>query len=117
MRVLLFDSEMSIGYKDFYGQYKISRFSLFELEKINNESSSLEIKLLKSKELSIKYKCPFCGNNHNFSYTISDFVKREIVAGGCENLGLPLFFIGNSANIEQIVEKYKKVGDKLYAML
>lgn len=115
--VLLFDSEISIGYKDYSGQYKISRFSLFELEKMNNESSYLEIKLLKSKEISIKYKCPFCCNIHKFSYTISDFVKREIVVGGCENLGLPLFFIGNRENIEQIVEKYRKVNEKLYAML
>lgn len=114
---MLFNREMSIAYKDYDGQYNVLNFSLFEIKKINNRCSSLDIKILRNKEILIKMKCPICGKNHSYSYNIADFVKREMIIGGCEIFGLPLFFIGNSDSVRQIINKYREVNSRMYAMI
>lgn len=117
VRVLLFNKDMSIAYKDYNCQYNVLDFSLFEIEKVNNKCSSLDIKLLRNKEIFIKVKCPICAQCHSYSYNIADFVKREMIIGGCEVFGLPLFLIGNSDSVKQIIDKYREANNKMYAMI
>lgn len=43
--------------------------------------------------------------------------KREIIVGGCEILGIPLFYIGNKSTIEERVYKQNQIFDKIYMMV
>lgn len=114
---MIFNTNISIAAKDSYGQYEIRELSIFNLEKVNANFPSFEIKPYKNKEVSFKVKCPLCGEYHHYNYSIVDFIKREMVMGGCETLRMPIFFIGNKLSIEKRINKQKETIRKAYAMI
>jgi hypothetical protein len=114
---MLFNTDMSIALKNFYGHYDINRFSLFETNKINENFTSLKVKVQNNREIILKVKCPLCGNYHCYRYSINEFVKRKLIIGGCEALGEPLFYIGNYDKVNEKVNQFKSTNKKMYAMI
>ena len=117
MNFLLCNTDVSIAFKNVCGQYDIEQFSLFEVEKINRRFTSLEVKINRNKEIHFKVKCPLCGEYHHYNYNIGEFVKRDMIIGGCEALGVPLYYIGEKENVEKRIKRYREISEELYAMI
>ena len=114
---MLLNTDMSIAVKNFYGNYDINKFSLFETKKINESFTSLKVKCQNNKEIILKVNCPLCGNCHHYRYGINEFIKRKLIIGGCEALGSPLFYIGNHDKVSAKVNQFKNINKKIYAMI
>ncbi|KZL90069.1 hypothetical protein [Clostridium magnum] len=114
---MLLNTDISIALKNFYGYYSVNRFSLFETNRINKDFTSLEVKVQNNREVIIKVKCPVCGKDHYYRYSVNEFVRRKLIVGGCEVLGEPLFYIGKYDKVNQKINQLKNVNRKLYAMI
>lgn len=106
---MILNSEISIALKNHSRKFDLIDFSIFEIEKINSKLEFLEVSLVNHNMLLFKIKCPICGNKHYYRYSICEFLKREILIGGCEVYGTPLFYIGNNEKIIKKVNIYNKV--------
>ncbi|MDP4143460.1 MAG: hypothetical protein Q8936_03110 [Bacillota bacterium] len=114
---MLFNTSVAIALKNSVGQYGIRQITLFQLEKINTLFDNFQAKVVKNKDIVFKVKCPLCGQYHYYRYNFYDLMKREMVIGGCENLGVPVFFIGKEDKVIEKVNKYIEVNKKICAML
>lgn len=117
MRTLLINSKISFALKDVYGQYKIKEIFIFEIEEINKSFPYMQINSRGNKELSFSMKCPLCTETHIFKYNINEFFKREVVIGGCETLGIPLFYIGNQHKVHERIKRFNEFKSATYAMI
>ncbi|NMM61564.1 hypothetical protein HBE96_02405 [Clostridium sp. P21] len=113
---MLLDMDITIALKNFYGSYDIKSFSLFESSKINEKFPSLKLKTV-NKGISIEVKCSICGNFHCYRYSFYEIIKGDLIVGGCEALGMPLFYIGNYDKVKQKVDRCNNVNKSLYAMM
>ncbi|WP_127837046.1 hypothetical protein [Clostridium prolinivorans] len=114
---MLLTTDISIALKNHYGQYEIKEISLFELNKLKNSFLNLDVRLNKNKEVSFRLKCPLCGEYHYYKYNINEILKRDMVIGGCEILGMPLFFIGDCRKVNWRIKKYNQINKSIYAMI
>lgn len=114
---MIFNTNIAIALKNFSGEYEIKELTIFEMENLNKSFPSIEVNINKSTEIVMKVKCPLCLGYHFYNYTVNDIIKRHMVIGGCEELGIPIFFIGKSNNVEQKVSEYKQSIKELYAMI
>lgn len=114
---MLLNTEVSFALKNTFGQYEIKDLSLFEMDKVTKDFPGIEMYSNRNKELSFKLRCPLCGENHSYSYSVNDLLKRDMVIGGCENLGMPLFFIGNQVKVHQRIKSFRDVNKNLAAMI
>lgn len=115
--VLLIDTDISIALKNLYGEYEIKEISLFELGKLRSGFPSLEVILNRNKEINFRIKCPLCGEYHYYNYNIKDLLKKDMLIGGCEILGMPIFYIGNCSKVYQRISKYNKINKAICAMI
>lgn len=113
---VLLDMDISIALKNFSGSYDVKNFSLFETSKIGERFPSLKLKTV-NKGISIEIKCPVCEGFHYYRYSFNELIKRELIVGGCEVLGIPLFYIGNYDKVKQRVDRCNNVNRSLYAMM
>jgi hypothetical protein len=114
---LLFNTEVSFALKNTSGQYEIKDISLFEMERINKHFSDIEMHINRSNKLSFTVKCTLCGDYHSYSYNLNDVIKRDMVIGGCESLGMPLFFIGNKIKVHQRIKSFNEIRRSTWAMM
>lgn len=114
---MIFNSNICIAYKNGCGKYDVEKISLFEMKKIETLFKDFKVKINKNKEVVFTIKCSVCGNYHIYKYNVNDFINREMIMGGCEVLGMPLFFIGDCDKITQRVNKYTEINSKLRAMI
>ncbi len=113
---MLMDMDVSMAIKNIYGQYDIKSFSLFEIEKINGSFTYFKVKVTNGW-IVIRIKCSLCDNYHCYRYSVNEFVRRELIIGGCESLGLPLFYIGNYNKVKEIVDKCNDINKNLRVMM
>jgi predicted RNA-binding Zn-ribbon protein involved in translation (DUF1610 family) len=114
---LIFDTNIAIALKNSNGEYKIEELTIFEIESMNARFSSLNVELYKTNEIVIKVKCPLCGEVHIYHYNINELLKRNMVIGGCEQLALPIFFIGKNEKVIQKVKEHRQTIKKIQAMI
>ncbi|MCR1935604.1 hypothetical protein ACQX0N_05455 [Clostridium tepidum] len=114
---MIIQTELGIAVKNIFGKYEIVDFSLFNTSKINEYGLGLIVNKNNKGNITVNSKCHICNNIHKYNYSIDDFLKREIIVGGCEILGVPLFYIGNKCIIEERVYKQNKIFDKIYMMI
>lgn len=114
---MLYNTHISMALKGCNGEYKIEDSNIFDIESLNGKFTSVSIKLDKNKGIIFMIKCPICGHRHIYSYNLSDIIKHDLVFGGCESLGLPIFFIGKNDNVKQMVRKYYEVNKNISAMI
>ncbi|MCY6369839.1 hypothetical protein [Clostridium ganghwense] len=110
------DTIVSVAFKNCVGQYDLKRVSIFEITNISKYFELVNIKCTNNKEIEFQVKCPICGEYHYYTYRIGDFIKTTMVIGGCEKVGLPIFFIGKTEKVEEKINKYNEVNKEIYAM-
>ena len=109
--------DMGFALKNEYGEYETRSISLFEMEKINKMNSVLQVDISKNKEYRFKIKCSLCGEYHQYKYNLNDLTKRDMVIGGCESLGVPLFYLGNNMKVLTTISKLNSIREKNFAMI
>ncbi|MDP4177269.1 MAG: hypothetical protein Q8900_02880 [Bacillota bacterium] len=113
---MVFNSNVCIALKNDFGGYDIKNISLFDIKKIETIFTNFKIVINKNKEVVITLKCPICYNYHTYRYNINELFNREMNIGGCDVLGMPVFFIGDYNKIIEKVNKFIEVNSKMYAM-
>lgn len=114
---MLVNTNVSIGLRKCFDEFQLKEFSLFQIEQVKEEFSSLDIRCIDNKELIINLKCPICNKKHTYVYSIDDCLKYSVNIGGCEEVGLPVFYIGKNNKIKGIIGKANEVNEKIYAMI
>jgi hypothetical protein len=114
---LIFDTNIAIALKNSNGEYKIEELTIFEMESMNIRFPSLSVEMHKANEIVIKVKCPLCGECHLYHYNINELLKRNMVIGGCEQLALPIFFIGKNEKVIQKVKEHRQTIKRIRAMI
>ncbi|WP_333859662.1 hypothetical protein [Clostridium sp.] len=114
---MIFETNMGIAIKTLEGNYAFKSFSLFNLNKINKDFTSLDVSFLNNKILSLRVKCIFCESIHHYKYSIRELIRKGMIIGGCDVLGLPILYVGNCEIIEKEIVKYNKVNTRIYAMI
>lgn len=114
---MLLDTIISIAFKNSLGQYDVKRISIFEINSISIYFNCSHVAWINNKEVEFKIECPICGECHYYYYNIMEFVKGSMIIGGCEKVGYPIFFIGNSEKVEEKINKYNEVNRNIYEMI
>lgn len=114
---MIFDTNIAMALKNSNGQYEVEELTIFEIESMNAKFPSLNIELHKGNEIAIVAKCSLCGEYHNYSYSINELLKRNMVIGGCEQLALPIFLIGKNKKVIVKVNEYRQTIEEIYAMI
>lgn len=117
VRYVIFDTNIAMALKNSNGQYKVYEMTIFEIESVNTRFSSLNLKVSKGNEIVMKVKCSLCGEYHSYYYNIVELLKRDMVIGGCEQLALPIFFIGKNRKVIEKANEHRKTIEKIYAMI
>ncbi|MCB2289204.1 hypothetical protein LGK97_05430 [Clostridium sp. CS001] len=114
---MIFDTNIAMALKNSNGEYKIEELTIFEFESINARFPSLNVEIKKGNEIIIRVKCPLCGEFHFYHYNVNELLKRNMVIGGCEQLGLPIFFIGKNEKVIQKVKEHRQTIKRIGAMI
>ncbi|AZV55293.1 hypothetical protein [Clostridium sp. AWRP] len=114
---MVFETNISIAIINPEGKYCMKDFSIFDTNKINESFTSLKVSYINNGVLSLKIKCGLCGSIHYYKYNINKVVKKNIIIGGCELLGFPIFCIGNRKSVEEKILRYTRANKKIYAMI
>ena len=111
---MLLNTRISIAVKDNAGKYEISEVSLFQLNGFSINSLCFEVT---KNNITLRCNCPFCDEIHSYNYEVKKMLNRNLIVGGCESIGIPVFYIGKSIKVSQMVSRYNEVNEKIYAMI
>ena len=114
---MLIDTSISIALRSTCGSYDIKEFSIFELVNLKAVGAEFKISRMKNKDITLKIKCPLCGKYHDYKYSSLELVNREVIIAGCEELGIPVLFIGKSFKVEERINRYKQINTKILALI
>lgn len=114
---MLYNTELRIAIKDVENRYNSMDTSVFQLENFENHLPNFQLRITKPKEIDIDIKCPICGECHESKYSLSDLIRKQMIIGGCEVTGLPIYFIGKPIKVSKYINRYNEINNKIYAML
>jgi hypothetical protein len=114
---MLYSTEIKVAVKDVHSKYNCIDTSIFQMENTSKNLPDFQCKVAKAKEISITIKCPICGEKHEATYALNEFLKRQMIIGGCEATGMPVYFVGKPLRVSKFVNKYNEVSSRMYAML
>ncbi|MBC8061138.1 MAG: hypothetical protein H7Y18_10775 [Clostridiaceae bacterium] len=114
---MLIDTSISIALRSIYGSYDIKEFSIFDLLNLKEIAEGLKINTNKNKDVTLSIKCPLCGKYHEYNYSFLELINKQVIIAGCEELGIPVLFIGKSFKVEERINRYKQINTKILAMI
>jgi len=112
---MVLETDRIIALKNNEGTYDINTISLFQGEKAKVSISITRHKSKPGRKLTLKVRCPICGGVHSYKYGLHDFFAKQILVGGCEFTGMPLFYIGYAEKVHEKISKIKKIEKKICA--
>jgi len=112
---MVLETDRTIALKNNEGTYNIDTISLFKGEAADVSISIARQKSKPGRNLTLKVRCPLCGGIHSYKYGLRDFFVRQIVVGGCEFTGMPLFYIGDAEKVQEKISRIKKIEKKICA--
>ncbi len=114
---MILDTNIAMAVKNSNGQYRVEELTIFELESMKNRFPCLYVKVNKGKEIFVEVKCLLCGEYHHYHYNVDELLRTNMVIGGCEQLALPIFFIGKNEKVIKKVAEHRQTTEKIYAMI
>lgn len=114
---MLIDTNVSIAVRTTCGSYDIKEFSIFQLTNLKKVAEELKINIGKNKDVTFNIKCPLCDKFHQYEYSSLELINREVIIAGCEELGIPVLFIGKSFKVRERINRYKQINTKIMAMI
>lgn len=106
---MIFNTEIAIAFKDEQGRYIKFNGTVFGLSGLIKRYHAAKIIFYRKKQIAFSVKCPICEEVHNYVYEIRDIVDKELIVGGCEKIGIPIFYIGKENGISDIIKKQHEV--------
>ena len=114
---MLIHTSISIALRSTYGGYDIKEFSIFQLENLEEVAEGLKINTSKNKDVTLSIICPLCGKYHDYKYSSLELINREVIIAGCDELGIPILFIGKSFKVKERINRYNQINTKILAMI
>ncbi|MDP4088937.1 MAG: hypothetical protein Q8930_06660 [Bacillota bacterium] len=114
---MLYNTELKIAVKDTDSRYNTMDISIFELANSVEHLPNFQSSITRSKEVSVKVKCPICGECHENRYKLNDLIKKQMIIGGCESTGIPIYFVGKPLKVTKYISRYNEINSAVYAML
>jgi hypothetical protein len=114
---MLCNTNLSLALKNQLGKYEMLNFTIFQIKILEKQFENLNVNLINNSEISIKLKCPFCSKYHYYKFKINDFRNTKMFIGGCENLGLTIFFIGDFKKVSETIKRHNEIDNMVYAMI
>ena len=114
---MLISTDITIAFRDIYGDFGMSDITLFEIIKMNEIVDGVKVSMNKNREITLKLKCPLCGKQHDYKYSSLEVINRKLLIGGCEELGIPIFYMGRSYKVKERINRYKQINNEILAMI
>ena len=114
---MIIDTSICIALRSIYGSYDIREFSIFELVNLKKVTEGLKINISRDKDITLNIKCPLCDKCHDYKYGSLELVNREVIIAGCEELGIPVLFMGKSFKVQERINRYKQINTKILAII
>lgn len=103
---MLLETERTIALKNNNGGYDVSGISVFNAARSKSKSG---------QSINLKVRCPLCGGVHTYKYSLHEFCSKTLIIGGCEFTGLPLFYLGDRARVQEKISRISKIEKKICA--
>lgn len=113
---MIINTNIAIAFRGIYGNFNFNEITLFDLGNVNGQIKNFKM-LKNNKEVVITTKCPVCSKYHCYKYSLSELRSKSLIIGGCEEIGIPVFFIGKSSNVKQRISSYNKINKEILAMI
>lgn len=112
---MILETERTIALKNNSGEYDFSGISVFKADGLNVSYTVTRLKSKSGSSIAMKVRCPLCGGIHNYKYSLHEFWVRTLIVGGCEFTGMPLFYLGDRARVQEKIRRINKIEKKLCA--
>lgn len=112
---MILETERTVAIKNNNGGYDVRGISVF---KESGSNVSYTITRSKSKtgiSVTMNVRCPLCGASHSYRYSLHEFCLRTLLVGGCEFTGLPVFYMGEKARVQEKISRISKIEKKMCA--
>lgn len=113
----MINSNITIALKNHMIKYEIREISIFKLSSLKYEFDSIKNVSIQDRQVCLEIVCPLCGRNHQYEYSIQEFLNSKLIVGGCKEIYIPLFYIGNHKKVIEKVKLFNSTNNKIYALL
>lgn len=112
---MILETERTIALKNNNGGYDVSGISVFKAEGLNVSYTVTRSKSKSGSSIAMKVGCPLCGGIHSYKFSFHEFWARTLIVGGCEFTGMPLFYVGDKARVQEKISRINKIEKKICA--
>jgi len=112
---MITETERTVALKNNIGGYDVSGISVFKAGGSDVSYTVTRSKSKSGRSVTMKVRCPLCGGIHSYRYSLHEFCFRTLIVGGCEFTGLPLFYMGEKARIQEKISRISKIEKKICA--
>lgn len=112
------NSNITIALKNDMIKYDIKEISIFKLSSLRRcEFKSIKNINIENKKLWLEILCPLCGKSHKYEYNIQEVLNSKLIVGGCKEIYIPLFYMGDKNKVLEKVKLFNRINNKVYALL
>ncbi|WP_097026598.1 hypothetical protein [Clostridium peptidivorans] len=113
----MINSNITIALKNHMIKYEIRKVSIFKLSSLKYEINSIKNVIIENRQVCLEIVCPLCGQNHKYEYSIQEVLNSKLIVGGCKEIYIPLFYIGDQEKVLEKVKLFNSTNNKVYALL
>lgn len=112
----MINSNITIALKNHMIKYKIREVSIFKLSSLKYEIDSIRNVSIESRQVCLEIACPLCAQNHRYEYSIQEVLNSKLIIGGCKEIYIPIFYIGDHKKVIEKVKLFNSTNNKVYAL-
>ncbi|KAJ53280.1 hypothetical protein BD780_004033 [Clostridium tetanomorphum] len=114
---MIFESNITFALKNECGKYIIKNTLFFKMKELDKEVTSINSIKIAKGEIIINIRCPVCCGNHCYRYSLKELACKELLVGGCEEIGIPILYIGKYNKVRKKIFNYDNINKEIYAMI